>query len=58
MFMDHPLIEELKRKDFIAIALLLPELMLENDLAAFIGGYFELAAPLMKQLCRAVGVPF
>ncbi len=55
---DHPLIEELKRKDFIAIAPLLPELVLEDDLAGFVGGYFELAVPLMEQLCRATGVPF
>ncbi|MDQ6960151.1 MAG: DUF2461 domain-containing protein [Mariprofundaceae bacterium] len=56
--LDHPLIEELKRKDFIAIAPLLPELMLEDDLEGFIGGYFGLAVPLMEQLCRAIGIPF
>ena len=55
---EHPLIEELKRKDFIAIAPLMPELMLEDDLADFIGGYFERAIPLMEQLCRAIGIPF
>jgi len=55
---DHPLIEELKRKDFIAIAPLLPELILEDDLVGFIGGYFERAIPLMEQLCRATGTPF
>jgi len=55
---DHPLIEELKRKDFIAIAPLLPELVLEDDLAGFVGGYFELAVPLVEQLCRATGIPF
>jgi len=56
--LDHPLIEELKRKDFIAIAPLLPELILEDDLAGFVGGYFELSVPLMEQLCRATGIPF
>jgi len=54
----HPLIEEIKRKDFIGIAPLVPELMLEPDLAALIGGYFAAAVPLMQQLCRAIGVPY
>ncbi len=44
----HPLIEEIKRKDFIAIAPLVPELMLEPDLPALIGGYFEVSVPLMQ----------
>ncbi len=55
---DHPMIEELKRKDFIAIAPLLPELMLEDDLPTFVAGYFETTVPLMKQLCHATGMPF
>ena len=55
---DHPLIEDIKRKDFIAIAPLLPELMLEDDLPRLIGGYFEMSMPLMRELCRAVGVVF
>jgi len=55
---EHPLIEEIKRKDFIAIAPLVPELMLEPDLPALIGGYFEVSVPLMQQLCRAIGVPY
>ncbi|OIO68904.1 MAG: TIGR02453 family protein [Zetaproteobacteria bacterium CG12_big_fil_rev_8_21_14_0_65_55_1124] len=54
----HPLIEEIKRKDFIAIAPLVPELMLEPDLPALIGGYFAVTVPLMQQLCRAIGVPY
>ena len=55
---EHPLIDEIKRKDFIAIAPLVPELMLEADLPALIGGYFEVSVPLMQQLCRAIGVPY
>jgi len=53
---DHPMIEELKRKDHIAIAPLAPELMHDAELAEFICGYFETALPLMTQLCRAIGV--
>jgi len=53
---DHPMIEDLKRKDFIAIAPLMPELIIEDDLVSFIASYFATATPLMQQLCRAIGV--
>ncbi len=56
--MDHPMIEDLKRKDFIAIAPLMPELILQDDLVGLIGSYFETAQPLMQQLCRAVSVKY
>ncbi len=56
--MDHPMIEDLKRKDFIAIAPLMPELILQDDLVGLIGSYFETATPLMQQLCRAVSVKY
>jgi uncharacterized protein (TIGR02453 family) len=55
---DHPMIEELKRKDFIAIADIAPELVLEDDFDDIVIGYFALAAPYVKELCRAVRVPF
>ena len=55
---DHPMIDELKRKDFIAIADMAPELVLEEDFADIAMGYFELGAPYVKELCRAVRVPF
>jgi len=56
--LDHPMINELKRKDFIAIAPLMPELILQDDLVGLIGSYFETAQPLMQQLCCAVGVKY
>jgi uncharacterized protein (TIGR02453 family) len=55
---DHPMIEDLKRKDFIGVAPLLPELILQDDLTGLISSYFEAATPFMQQLCRAVGVPY
>jgi len=55
---DHPMINELKRKDFIAIAEIPPELVLEEDFADIVMGYFELGSPFVKELCRAVRVPF
>jgi uncharacterized protein (TIGR02453 family) len=56
--LHHPMIEDLKRKDFIAIAQIPPELVLEQDFSSIVMGYFELAQPFMKELCRAVRVPF
>lgn len=56
--MDHPMIEELKRKNFIAIAPLIPELIVQDDLTGLIAGCFEVSVPLMQQLCRAVGVRY
>ncbi len=55
---QHPLIEELKRKDFIALAPLPMELVFDDDLDAIAASYFSLASPMMRQLCRAVGVAF
>ena len=55
---DHPLIEDLKRKDFVGEAHLS-----ERDVtsAGFLGRYARLcrdAVPLLRFLCKAVGVPF
>lgn len=55
---DHPMIEDLKRKDFIAIAQLAPELCWEADFSEIVVEYFQLATPWMQELCRAVRVPF
>ena len=55
---DHPMIKDLKRKDFIGIAPLMPELILQDDLTGLISSYFEAAKPFMQQLCRATGVPY
>ena len=55
---DHPMIEDLKRKDFIALSYIVPELCFEDDFADIVVDYFKLAEPLMKELCRAVRIPF
>lgn len=55
---DHPLIEDLKRKDFIASAQL-PQRTVTSD--GFIDEFARLctiANPYMQFLCQAVGVPF
>ncbi len=55
---DHPLIRDLKRKDFIALTPLAPELMSDRELPAFIGSCFATATPLVAWLCRAIGLPW
>ncbi|MEL7061288.1 MAG: DUF2461 domain-containing protein [Acidobacteriota bacterium] len=55
---DHPLIEDLKRKDFIAIASFDDEEVLADD---FVERFLELsrrARPLNAWICAALGVPF
>lgn len=55
---DHPLIDDLKRKDFIGSAELRAADVTRSD---FIDMYAEActaAAPFVGWLCRAVGVPF
>jgi len=55
---SHPLIEDIKRKDFIGVTPLLPELLLQDDLTGLIGNQFVAAAPFMNLLCSAVGLPY
>lgn len=55
---DHPLIEDLKRKDFIAVAPL-PDRSVTS--AGFIDDYERVcraAIPFVRFLCKAVGAPF
>lgn len=55
---DHPYIDDLKRKDFIASVRLSQKQVTAPD---FLDEYMKLnkrAAPLMEFLCDAVGVPF
>lgn len=55
---DDPLIEDLKRKDFIASGRLSQKMITSQG---FLGEYMSMnkrAAPFMKFLCEAVGVPF
>ena len=55
---DHPLVDDLKRKDFIAVRKLSQKEVcaptFDRDLAAM----FRAGAPLMKFLCESADVPF
>ncbi len=55
---DHPFVDDLKRTDFIAGCTLDDADLFRGDCVGRIAKRFEAATPLMKFLCRAVGVPF
>ena len=55
---DHPFVDDLKRTDFIAGCTLTDADLFHGDSVTRIAKRFEAATPLMKFLCRAVGVPF
>ena len=55
---DHPLIEDLKRKDFVAIADFPEEDALRPDFLDRFEGIARSGAAFTSYLCKAVGVPF
>ncbi len=55
---DHPLIDDLKRKDFIATAEFADAKALERDFVDWVANAFGTATPLMRYLCQALDVPF
>jgi len=55
---DHPLVEDLKRKDFIALAALSKSNVTSSDLRSLVVSRFKQAGPLMHFLCKALGLQF
>lgn len=55
---DHPLIEDLKRKDFIAISRLSHDELWEPTILDETVAALTITKPFMKFLCKAVGVTF
>jgi len=55
---DHPLIEDLKRKDFIAFAKLSQEQVLAPDFMKLFANHCRAGAPFIRWLCGAVDVAF
>jgi uncharacterized protein (TIGR02453 family) len=55
---EHALIEDLKRKDFIALVELDDSDVLAGDFVDRFAAACELVSPLNRFLCRAVGVPY
>ncbi|WIO73544.1 DUF2461 domain-containing protein [Porticoccaceae bacterium LTM1] len=55
---DHPMIDEIKRKDFIAITPLEDKQLFGKDLTKQIAKQFSAATPLMEFLCKAIDLKF
>lgn len=55
---NHPMIDDLKRKSFIAIHYLDEDDPYRSGIVGGIVEAFRSATPFMRFLCRAVGVPF
>ncbi len=55
---QHPLIEDLKRKDFIAISSLDNKQIVSNGLLSNVTRSFETAIPLMRFLCKSLELRF
>ncbi|SHI21339.1 DUF2461 domain-containing protein [Ferrimonas marina] len=55
---DNPMLEDLKRKDFIGVMALSDEQVLGDPLLDLMEEAFTGADPFMRFLCRAMGVPF
>ena len=55
---DHPLIEDLKRKDFIASTRLTQRSITSDTFMEEFTDNCKRSAPFMRFLCGAVGVPF
>lgn len=55
---DHPLIDDLKRKDFMATTKLTQRAVTSPDFMKSFANDCKRAAPFMKFLCDAAGLPF
>jgi uncharacterized protein (TIGR02453 family) len=55
---EHPMIEELKRKDHILVADLRAEDLTSKKAPAFVAERFAASSPYMGFLCEAIGVNF
>jgi uncharacterized protein (TIGR02453 family) len=55
---NHPLLEDIKRKDFIALSSLSVDEVTGKGLVKLSGKRFAAAVPLMKFLCEAIEVSF
>lgn len=55
---DHPLIDEIKRKDFIAVCELEEKLLYQGDVCQLVASRFGRAQPFQKFICEALGLRF
>ncbi len=55
---DHPLVEDLKRKDFIALAAMSKKTVTATDFREQVAERFNQATPLMRYLCGTLDIRF
>ena len=55
---DHPLLQDLKRKDFIAIAPLTDAAVRSKQFYTKVVEHYAMAAPFMRYLCKALELRF
>lgn len=55
---DHPLVEDLRRKDFIGVCELSPAAARRADFLGEVAAICKAGAPLVRYLCRALDIPF
>jgi uncharacterized protein (TIGR02453 family) len=55
---EHPLVEDLKRKDFVAMASFPSERAIDPDFMSVFAEHCRSGAPMMAYLCGLLGLPF
>lgn len=55
---DNPMVEDLKRKDHIAMHALTPVTFMGDNLVEEVAAMFATSKPYMQFLCKAIGIPF
>jgi uncharacterized protein (TIGR02453 family) len=55
---EHPQIDDIRRKDFIAIKELDRSFLAGDDVIMQVSEFFAAARPYMRFLCKAIGAPF
>ncbi len=55
---DHPLVEDLKRTDFIAVHYLDAPQIVDAEFAGRVAKKFNIAAPFVRFLCNAIDLPY
>ncbi len=55
---DHPLIDDLKRKDFVGACSLPPELIMQPIFLDVVADSFAAAGPFIRFICKALAVPY
>jgi uncharacterized protein (TIGR02453 family) len=55
---EHPLLDDLKRKDFIGVQTVTQAFATSRDLPGELAERFKAGVPLMRYLCEALDVPF